>query len=698
MRKIRKNRGITLISLVVTIIVLLILAGITINMLFGENGLLNRATEATEEYSKSEARERVELLLSEYTIEKATGENMDFAKFLRKNLQVGVAQNEDDTYSFMLGEWQIVTTESKVISIEKFKLDVDKTYSSVASMKADTELTEGQLVQTEGYWDEQYGGGAYYDIVSSTSLTADDGKCIQLDNGLYAELHAINDTVTVNQFGAYGDGEHDDAEAIESALNSKYGNISFESEKYRLARSIKIYTSNIAILGNDKIVYTDDNYSGSQYYAITINSNFEDGTNVNSEMLYNIELFNLNIETRGKTSDYSIQMRVYNVTNLSIENCNFTVQEIENNKDRRITNMWIYTGWHNVNIEGCKFINKTLCSSGAGGVWISEMNPEGQSDNLMFKNNYMDKSGHDEILAIYGYNIKDIVIEENEIYSDDTNVDNPSDKNIWISGYEDGNNIQNILITRNTIRSNTDGIVIDAENIDPNNGILVSENNIFYSVFDPIWGDEAFRLDDSSQECLKIENNYIEYNSINESDEFVGLGHNIILDSNNIVINADVQQISNSSNKYYNNVISINGKTRIIARDIVDFNNNELNLKGNINLPECMFFFNNTSINNDINIEKNNFSIETTEISTTIASTFVQFSNTNINGYTININGNIIKTNENQQTNQVLLQFSQNTENTSQVIYLFNNDSKIYTIMSISENVCNPIIKTDSKE
>ena len=44
----RKNRGITLIALVVTIIVLLILAGISISMLTGQNGILNRASEAKE--------------------------------------------------------------------------------------------------------------------------------------------------------------------------------------------------------------------------------------------------------------------------------------------------------------------------------------------------------------------------------------------------------------------------------------------------------------------------------------------------------------------------------------------------------------------------------------------------------------------------------------------------------------------------
>ena len=44
----RRNKGITLIALVVTIIVLLMLAGISIAMLTGQNGILNRAAEAKE--------------------------------------------------------------------------------------------------------------------------------------------------------------------------------------------------------------------------------------------------------------------------------------------------------------------------------------------------------------------------------------------------------------------------------------------------------------------------------------------------------------------------------------------------------------------------------------------------------------------------------------------------------------------------
>ena len=52
-----KERGITLIALVVSIIVLLILAGISISMLTGENGILNRAQEAKENTEKSQREE-----------------------------------------------------------------------------------------------------------------------------------------------------------------------------------------------------------------------------------------------------------------------------------------------------------------------------------------------------------------------------------------------------------------------------------------------------------------------------------------------------------------------------------------------------------------------------------------------------------------------------------------------------------------
>lgn len=56
-----KEKGITLIALVITIIVLIILAGVTIATLVGENGIMKRANEATEKTKEANAEEQVEL-------------------------------------------------------------------------------------------------------------------------------------------------------------------------------------------------------------------------------------------------------------------------------------------------------------------------------------------------------------------------------------------------------------------------------------------------------------------------------------------------------------------------------------------------------------------------------------------------------------------------------------------------------------
>ena len=60
-----QEKGITLIALVVTIIVLLILAGISIAMLTGQNGILNRASEAQEKTGTAQTEELVKLSVTD---------------------------------------------------------------------------------------------------------------------------------------------------------------------------------------------------------------------------------------------------------------------------------------------------------------------------------------------------------------------------------------------------------------------------------------------------------------------------------------------------------------------------------------------------------------------------------------------------------------------------------------------------------
>ena len=67
--KIKSNKGITLIALVITIIVLLILAGVTIAALSGDNGILKRATEAKEQTNQKNDEETEKLAGYESTID-----------------------------------------------------------------------------------------------------------------------------------------------------------------------------------------------------------------------------------------------------------------------------------------------------------------------------------------------------------------------------------------------------------------------------------------------------------------------------------------------------------------------------------------------------------------------------------------------------------------------------------------------------
>ena len=65
MKRILKSKnGITLIALVVTIVVLLILAAVSISMLQGENGIINNAQEAKESSVKGRESEIVNLAVN----------------------------------------------------------------------------------------------------------------------------------------------------------------------------------------------------------------------------------------------------------------------------------------------------------------------------------------------------------------------------------------------------------------------------------------------------------------------------------------------------------------------------------------------------------------------------------------------------------------------------------------------------------
>ena len=134
-QKLKRNKGITLIALVVTIIVLLILAGISIQMLVGEGGILTNAREARDKTGEADAKEELNMYLMEYALNKNLGDTTELKAFLEskgytvKDTEDGKLEVEKDGYKFIVDpETLSVTLKEKgvpEISFEVSEQDED---------------------------------------------------------------------------------------------------------------------------------------------------------------------------------------------------------------------------------------------------------------------------------------------------------------------------------------------------------------------------------------------------------------------------------------------------------------------------------------------------------------------------------------------------------------------------------------------
>ena len=74
--KIKKENGITLVALVITIIILLLLAGIAIATLGGKNGIFAKVKKAKKAQLESEMKEQLIMRLQELQVAKKRGSNI----------------------------------------------------------------------------------------------------------------------------------------------------------------------------------------------------------------------------------------------------------------------------------------------------------------------------------------------------------------------------------------------------------------------------------------------------------------------------------------------------------------------------------------------------------------------------------------------------------------------------------------------
>ena len=122
--EIKNNKAITLIALVITIVVMLIIVGITIRLVT-QGGLLDRSKNASDTYNSAAQKERLSVILTDCKTEKLIDSSTDFATYV-KSKGVDEVFEEEDTYTVEYsGTNYIVDKETYKILDSKLKKQIN---------------------------------------------------------------------------------------------------------------------------------------------------------------------------------------------------------------------------------------------------------------------------------------------------------------------------------------------------------------------------------------------------------------------------------------------------------------------------------------------------------------------------------------------------------------------------------------------
>lgn len=232
------------------------------------------------------------------------------------------------------------------------------TFNTVSDMLNSSNLINGSVATTNGYYSINDEGSARYII---RNITNDDIinnlTILKLTNSdtLIAELIKTNE-INVKQFGAKGDGIQDDTNAFKLALSTPNTTVIIPNGKYLISDTI-ILPNNIEIIGNN---------------ATIINNN-------------NKILFYINM--KNKISGLSFELKNYttNVFEISFRTLNKLIEDFENNLNILIDNIkFNFNNSPSTNsgicflIEADSTINENIYQyPGFWGIFISNVFVEG---------------------------------------------------------------------------------------------------------------------------------------------------------------------------------------------------------------------------------------------------------------------------------------------------------------------------------
>ena len=252
-------------------------------------------------------------------------------------------------------------------------------FNTVNDMQESTNLIIGSYARTLGYYAINDEGSSLYYI---TNEVIESAYQITLDSGLYATLVIENDTVNVNQFGAKGDGETDDTDNLQLALNSGAGTIKFG---HNLTYMVRGYNTGDTPVGGGNahgISVLSNTVIDLNFATLKVISNSRDNYKIlyidNKEniVVKNGFILGDNATHDGTSGEWGHGLVIKDSSNIIVENVNaslcwgdgFNIQsdgEYENSyitfkdciaDDNRRQGLSISGGLHDGYFENCEFL------------------------------------------------------------------------------------------------------------------------------------------------------------------------------------------------------------------------------------------------------------------------------------------------------------------------------------------------------
>ena len=216
-QKLKNEKGITLVALVITIIVLLILAGVTLAMVMGDSGIFGKANSAKEKTQLSNAEETIRLEVLENKVKEKTG---DVEALTNDQLKEKIAKKLTEQGYTVSGS-TVTYYEDKTIDIEDY-LEKESTYT--AYNVGDQVTVSGEnfyVIKASSTIEEKVTLLAEKNINTTTMLQSDSANTIAFSSRNYwSSIEGITYPYNLNNTATSAD---TDAIAIAKAYGTAKG-------------------------------------------------------------------------------------------------------------------------------------------------------------------------------------------------------------------------------------------------------------------------------------------------------------------------------------------------------------------------------------------------------------------------------------------------------------------------------------------